>query len=285
MDALDECDGDDNIGKIIELLAERQDPGRLQLRILLTSRPEVPIRHGFDHGSNALLQRYVLHRISPDIVNADITLFLKQNLMTIDWPGPEMIAKITQRAGGLFIWAAIACRCIRQGRRFAVQRLISIMKQDGDSPVGPEKYLHNLYLTVLRDSPTPEYTTEEKEDQCKMQRLALGTLTVQQLPLSVQALGHLLNIGKEGIERTVQGLHAIPDIPKDEDESLQLHHPSLHDFLLDRNPGTDVNFSIDEAKAHGVLALQCDELMTRFVQQDQEYYEKIRSTNNPERTS
>lgn len=121
IDALDGCDGDNNIGKIIELLTEPQDPGRLQLRILLTSRPEVRIRHGFDHVSNALLQRYVLRRISSDIVNVDIALFLKQNLMTIgkkqylsvDWPGPETIAKMTQRASGLFIWAAIACRFIQ----------------------------------------------------------------------------------------------------------------------------------------------------------------------------
>lgn len=159
------------------------------------------------------------------------------------------------------------------------------MKQDGNSPAGPEKHLDNLYLIVLRDSLAPEYTTEEKVNQCKMLRLVLGTLTVQHLPLSVQALGQLLNIGKEGIERTIQDLHAILDIPKDEDGSLQLHHPSLRHFLLDRNRCTNVNFSIDEVKAHGVLALQCDGLMTRFVQQDQRYYEKMRSTNNPERTS
>jgi len=160
IDALDECDDDNDIGKIIELLVEARDLSGLRLRILVTSRPEVPIRHGFDHVSNTMLQRYVLHRISPHIVDADIELFLAQNLRIVgkqqylpaNWPGPRVVARMTKRASGLFIWAATASRFIQQGRQFAERRLESIMKQNGDGPVGPEKHLDNIYLTVLRDA-------------------------------------------------------------------------------------------------------------------------------------
>ncbi|KAI4916361.1 uncharacterized protein J4E92_009278 [Alternaria infectoria] len=198
VDALDECDNGDDIGRIIELLAEARDLDGLRLRILVTSRPEVPIRHGFesfDHMSSTLLQRYVLHRIAPNIVNADIALFLSHNLKTIgkqqyltaNWPGAKVIATMTERASGLFVWAATACRFIQKGRRFAERRLKSIMKDDV-RPMEPEKHLDNLYLTVLRDSLSPEYSAEEKEDHCKMLRLVLGTLTILHVPLSVQAL-------------------------------------------------------------------------------------------------
>jgi len=271
IDALDECDDDDNIGKIIELLIEARDLSGLNLRILVTSRPEVPIRHGFDHVSNALLQRYVLHRISSHIVDADIELFLTQNLMMIgkqqclpaDWPGPRVVARMTKRAGGLFIWAATASRFIQQGRQFAERRLESILRQNDDGPVGPEKHLDNLYLTVLRDSIAPEFTTEEKEEHCRMLRLVLGAVTVLQSPLTVRPLGELLNVGKESIERTVQDLHAILDIPEDEDQKLRLHHPSLRDFLFDHDRCTDTGFCIDEVRAHRELAMRCVELIRR----------------------
>ena len=280
IDALDECDGDDDVGKIIELLAEARDLNRLRLRIFLTSRPGVPIRHGFGRMSNALLRRYVLHHISPDIVDADIELFLTQHLMVIgqqqylpaDWPGPGMIAKMTKRASGLFIWAATACKFIGQGRRFAERRLESIMRYDSGGPVGPETHLDSIYLTVLRDSVSPDYTTEEKEEHYKTLRLVLGTLAVLERPLSMRALGGLLDIGKEygGIESIVQDLHAILDIPEHKNRTPRLHHPSLRDFLLDHSRCTDAEFFIDEAHAHGALASRCIELMTRFFQQYRE---------------
>ena len=289
IDALDECDDNDNIGKIIELLAQPQDLSGLRLRILLTSRPEVPIRHGFDHLSDALLQRYVLHRIPSDIVDADIALFLEQKLTNIgkqqypsvDWLGPETIVEMTQRASGLFIWAATACRFIQQGKRFAVQRLNSIMKQDCDGPVGPEKHLDNIYLTVLRDSISSDFTPDEREKHCETLRLVLGTLAVLKEPLRVEALGELLTVGKEGIEAIVQDLHAILDLPEDENQILRLHHPSLRDFLLDRNRCTDVNFWIDEAQAHGALVLGCMEIMARFFQQYGGIDAQFRSADQP----
>jgi len=279
IDALDECDDNNNIGRIVKLLVEARDLSGLRLRIFLTSRFETAIRHGFNRVSNALLRRYVLHRISPDIVDADIALFLEQNLMAIgqqqylaaDWLSPEIVATITRKAHGLFIWAATAYRFIQQGRRFAAQRLESIMKQDGDSPVGPEVHLDNLYLTVLRDSLCPEYSVEEKEEHCKMLRVVLGTLVVLESPLSMQALGELLTVEKQagGIESIIQDLHAILDIPEDETGALRLHHPSLRDFLLHRHRCTDLNFFVEAIEAHRLLTCQIQDLMIRYFEQDE----------------
>jgi hypothetical protein len=47
VDALDECDGDGNVQIILQLLAEARSLKMVRLRVLLTSRPEIPIRHGF----------------------------------------------------------------------------------------------------------------------------------------------------------------------------------------------------------------------------------------------
>jgi hypothetical protein len=52
IDALDECEGETDIQIILRLLAEARSLKNVSLRILITSRPEVPIRYGFRQISN-----------------------------------------------------------------------------------------------------------------------------------------------------------------------------------------------------------------------------------------
>jgi hypothetical protein len=47
IDALDECEGESDTRIILRLLAEARSPKKVWLRVLITSRPEVPIRSGF----------------------------------------------------------------------------------------------------------------------------------------------------------------------------------------------------------------------------------------------
>jgi hypothetical protein len=51
VDALDECDSEDDIRMILRLLAEAQTLKTVRLRVFLTSRPEIPIRLFFSHFS------------------------------------------------------------------------------------------------------------------------------------------------------------------------------------------------------------------------------------------
>jgi hypothetical protein len=47
IDALDECEGENYVQTIIQLLAEARSLKKVRLQVLITSRPEVPIRYGF----------------------------------------------------------------------------------------------------------------------------------------------------------------------------------------------------------------------------------------------
>jgi hypothetical protein len=80
IDALDECDKDKHIRMILQLLAEAPTLKTARLRVFLTSRPEVPIRHGFYQIPNSEHQDFVLHNVPPTTVNHDISLFLEYNL-------------------------------------------------------------------------------------------------------------------------------------------------------------------------------------------------------------
>ena len=135
IDALDECEGDNDIQLILQLLAESRALRTVRLRIFMTSRPEIPIRHGFHQISETGHQDFVLHNISPSIVDHDISMFLKYRLGIIgrernfaaDWPGEETTNRLVQNAAGLFIWAATTCRFISDGKRFAARRLSLIL--------------------------------------------------------------------------------------------------------------------------------------------------------------
>jgi hypothetical protein len=95
VDALDECDSEDDIRTILQLLAEAQTLKTIRLRVFLTSRPEIPIRRGFYQISDAKRQDFILQNISPSIIDHDIRIFLQYNLNFIAierslgaaWPG------------------------------------------------------------------------------------------------------------------------------------------------------------------------------------------------------
>lgn len=274
VDALDECDSDSNISIIVQLLAEAPLSTRARLRVLLTSRPEVPIRLGFYEMPDTKHQDVVLHNISRSIVDHDIALFLQHKLRLIareccldaGWPGVEIVTQLAQSACGLFIWAATACRFIREGKRFAAKRLDAILCNSSAIPAAPEQHLNKIYMTVLQNSIYLEYTDEEKKEQCETIRCILGSIGVLFSPLSVQSLDQLLDV-TGGIGPILEDLHAILDIPNDQNRPLRPHHPSFRDFLLKRDRCGD-EFWVNEKQAHSALAHRCVQLMSRSLKQD-----------------
>ncbi|RYN18368.1 hypothetical protein AA0113_g9767 [Alternaria arborescens] len=269
VDALDECDSDIDIKIILQLLSETQSLTRDRLRVLLTSRPERRIRDGFRRIPHVELQDVVLQHISRSIVDHDIALLLQHDLqltgrelnLTDGWPGAEIIAQLVQSAGGLFIWAATACRFIRDGKRFAPERLETILRNDGEVTTRPEKLLNQIYTTVLENSiQIFEHRIIEQEELLINIQYVLGSIVALYSPLSVQSLGQLLDVA-EVIEPALEDLHAILDIPDDQSRPIRLHHPSLRNFLFGQNKCGD-RFYVGEKIAHNKLAGCCIKLMS-----------------------
>jgi hypothetical protein len=276
VDALDECDNDNNIRIIIHLLAEARSLKTVRLRVFLTSRPEIPIRYGFHQLPDADLQVFVLHNISPSIVDRDIRIFFAYSLKltgrehSLDacWPGEEIVRRLTQIAGGLFIWAATACRFINEGKRFAARRLDTILHGSVSAPTAPEKHLDAIYTTVLRQSVAPEYTDEEREEAYYTLKTTLGSIVILLSPLSVLSLSGLLGIEKEAINQTLNDLYSVLDIPEEQSKPLRLHHPSFRDYLLHKDRCKDPDLWVDEKQAHQILADRCIRLMSTSLKQD-----------------
>jgi hypothetical protein len=276
VDALDECAKESNIRVLIHLLSEARLLLDARLRIFLTSRPELSIRYGFSQITLEGYQDFVLHNISPSIVDHDIYLFLQYNLGTIrqerhldaSWPGETIIKYLVKIAGGLFIWAATACRFISEGKRFAAKRLDMILQGNKSALTAPEKHLDEIYNTVLRQTISSEYTDDEKEESYLLLRQILGSIVTLLSPLCISSLSTLIRVLKEDTNQTLDELHSILDIPRDQSQPLRLHHPSFRDFLLNKERCTDTRFQVNERKMHQTLVDQCIEIMSKVLKQD-----------------
>jgi hypothetical protein len=269
IDAMDECENDADITLILQLLAEAYLLKKVRLRVFLTSRPDTPIRLGFDKISEDKHWHIVLQKVSTPVINHDISIFLTRKLQLIgrenyfpdDWVGLDVIADLVQKANGLFIWAATACRFI--GGPLAKKRIGAILAGEIDAE-SPEGHLNNLYTSVLQSSIPQNYSEKFKQELHVLLRSILGSIAILLSPLSINSLSTILNEQSVGV--AIKDLHAIIDIPKDPTRPLRLHHPSFRDFLLHKDRCGD--FWVDEKKAHQNIAAQCIQLMSQTLKKD-----------------
>jgi hypothetical protein len=257
-------------------LATARELKTIQLRVFLISRPEIPIRYSIYQIPQAEHCDFVLHNISPSIVDHDIYVFLEDGLSKIRqertlgdrWLGEQILQKLVLNASGLFIWAATVCRFICEGKRFASKRLDTILKGSSSIIIPLEKYLDEIYITVLKNSISSDYQNEEKEELYKILKYILGSIVVLLSPLPIFLLNKLLNLPKQDIDQVVEDLHTILNIPENQNRSLRLHHPSFRDFFLNKERYRDSNFWVDEKQIYQTLAFNYIKLISTFLKQD-----------------
>lgn len=275
IDALDECDDDKGIQVILRLLTEAQPVFNNILRVLITSRPNLPIEVGFSRIPPANHCAFILHHLPLETISHDIVFFLQHELKTIAqdqalepaWPGAEAIERLANRASGLFIWSATACRFIREGGFFAEERLISLL-QGSTSSTAPEEHLNEIYTSVLRAAILPTYTEQEKEKLYDHLRHVLGTIVILYSPLPLESMCKLIQAPKRRAAKMLVHLHAILDVPDDLTGPLRLHHPSFRDFLIDNHRCRDADFFVDKHKVHHGLSESCLQLMSSTLKHD-----------------
>ncbi|UKZ94899.1 uncharacterized protein TrAFT101_009754 [Trichoderma asperellum] len=99
--------------------SKRAQSADSRLRVLITSRPELPIRLGFNN-IKGTYEDIALHEIPASTIKHDITVFLRHKLSLIkkecdqfpegpklpqDWPGEVAVLKLVMMAIPLFIFA------------------------------------------------------------------------------------------------------------------------------------------------------------------------------------
>jgi hypothetical protein len=273
IDALDECEKESDVRLVLYLLSDSRRLGGLRFRVFITSRPDIPVRHGFSLVPDQDHQDFVLHDISQSVVNGDIFNFLQDALsdvqqkfaLTENWPGEEAIRHLVRKSAGLFIWASTACQFIGEGRQLASKRLFLVLQ--GAPTTQPEEELNKIYTTVLESSVGDHLNEQDKEEVYCPLRKTLGTIVILFSRLPALSLAKLLHIDTEEVRQTLGDLHSILDFPKDPTRPVRPHHPSLRDFLLSPQRCRDPHFWVDEKNAHEALANHCIQLMSQKLNQ------------------
>jgi hypothetical protein len=274
IDAMDECECQYDVQRILYLFTQAKALKAIHLRIFITSRPELPIRHGFQDIPTSTHQEFILHDISQSVVDHDISAFFKYELGRIqrdhklhpDWPGEQHVKCLVERASRLFIYAATTCRFIGESK-FPEQRLTQII-QGSDTKQKPERNLDEIYIQILEDSIIRDSDEQERATWIKLFQQTVGPIVISFDLLSVDTLSKFLSIERRQIEAVLRYLHSVLDAPEKEDSPIRLLHPSFRDFLLDKRRCNDARFWVDQKKAHENLYTGCMQLMSASLKRD-----------------
>ena len=272
IDALDECEGDQDLPVILELLKEVKNLKKIRVQVFITSRPEESIRCGFRKIPGIFHYDLMLHSIPRSVVQHDISILIKHELVKIkedkylggDWPGEERIQKLVQKADRLFIYAATACRFIGESRY--PEKRLSEMLQVNSAGHSSTKELDDMYTLILKHS-IIEGHDEDNEDMARLFKRIVGSVIVLFDILSTNTLTELLEESLTDVKLTLEPLHSVLDISQNETSPIQLFHLSFRDFLLDKKRCPD-QFWVDEKMTHYDLFVCCLKLMSKHLGRD-----------------
>lgn len=264
IDALDECDRQDDIQEILQLLPRLQNSQSVCLRIFLTSRPELPVRLGFRQDNDH--QSVALHDVPTPVIEHDIRLFLeykfaeiqKKKSLPLEWPGNEVVDKLVRMSTPLFIFAATACRYINGGTHPKKQLQKLLESQVATSASQMDRiYLPVLHQLIQNDEDDPMEILNEFKD-------IVGTIIILATPLSINTLARLLNLPAEDISELLDPLHSVLNIPEELHEPVRILHLSFRDFLVN----TTCTFHVDEHETHQKTVLHCLRVMNESLKRN-----------------
>jgi hypothetical protein len=270
---LDECEKEADIKLLLELFSTLRFAGPLRVRVLVTSRPELPVRLGFSSIGNTH-QDLVLHKIPLPIIEHDISVFLHHEFanirnsfnkdaveelkLPVDWPGEAKLEELTRAAVPLFIFAATLCRFISDPYLGSPDELLqSVLDVAG---TGQGSKLDMTYSPVLRQQ-VLNRSGSERLDIIESFRLIVGTIVTLANPLSMRALALLLDVHVSKVTTRLSALHSVLDIPQTIDAPVRLLHLSFRDYLIGLDKRELDEFRVDERHSHQSLAKQCLRIM------------------------
>ncbi|RVD82093.1 uncharacterized protein DFL_006529 [Arthrobotrys flagrans] len=264
VDALDECETKNDIKIIISLFAQLKDIGGVNVRVFLTSRPDLPIRPTFGKLPRGTYEDLVLHEVPK--IEHDISVFLKHELSKIaeehelsqGWPGDERIQKLVEMAMPLFIYAATLCRFIGDPSWDPSKRIKKVLEYQTGWQTSK---LGKTYLPILDQLVLGQDAGEQEELYEEFQQI-VGTITNLASPLSIPALASLLSVEESIVQCRLDQLHSVLNVPRDRYTAIRTFHLSFRDFLLDPSLREKSRFWVDERKAHKIIASKCIELMS-----------------------
>ena len=261
VDALDECDrGTEFLEELLRVIQAGELAG---IKFLVTSRPEPKIVNMCkSFPPNAVCK---LHEVDTSNVQNDIELYLREALPELK-DEPEL-RLLSQRAGGLFIYATTAVRFISPPRSpssaFEMRSYLRAMLDDdaltshadSDDRLLVDELYERILVAAFRDA------------KARTVRLPiLHTIMCAQSRINMSVLADLTNVDEDTVKRVVESLHAVLFVSPN-DGCVYWYHASFLDFVFSQtrarinvsNRLTDV--FCDGPSHHGFLSRRCFSIM------------------------
>ncbi|KAJ3537222.1 hypothetical protein NMY22_g5685 [Coprinellus aureogranulatus] len=222
LDGLDECEDRVEIATFIQHMIQFfSDNPRIPLRFIIASRVENHIHQRLHSSSQVLLLNLVDRTSDSDIAAAlDFAIANEKpsRLLNCDrsWPSADDKAKLVKHIGGSFIFMTTI-----------VKYLFDPDSKDGLTPMdrlpivlSTEANFDDLYRAIFG----------------RCQHLAhfqeiTSTIALALTPLSVLQIGEILELQTVDVLNVLLTLHAVMQIPGDDQTPVTLWHTSLRDFL------------------------------------------------------
>ncbi|CAE6473853.1 unnamed protein product [Rhizoctonia solani] len=251
IDALDECSNANGVRTILDVLF-RVTPS-LPLKFFVTSRPEPDIRHRIEAQSDRNRSICVLHEIEKSLVEADIELYLRDELR--NGVSEHDLIQLAKLSGNLFIYAATAIRYIRRRGTMVDQDRLEAILNSSSKLANRHADIDKLYAAILDAAVYDSNLDQEEQDQT----LAIvWTAICAREPVGVDTLGALTGIKAAKAHILLQALYSVLHVSQATGTITTLH-ASFPDFMFDKARST--KFYCDEAKHSQMLAERCFEVM------------------------
>jgi hypothetical protein len=269
IDALDECEHDQDIRNIIQFLPLLQKAKSVHLRIFLTSRPELPINLGFSEIGDRAYQDLALHEIPEEMTERDIHLFLQDRFRKIkhnrkisqDWPGNDILQELVRISVPLFISAATVCRYIENSKLEPKSRLADLLKDQAKYVSRMDKTYLPVLTQLLND---PESNESEQQQLLQEFQDIVGVIILLAVPLSIYALSQFLGIEADQISNRLDSLRSVLSIPDNRDQPVRILHLSFRDFLVQ----STTKFHVHEPQKHKDIVRSCLRTMRSHLRKD-----------------
>ncbi|KAG1896110.1 WD40 repeat-like protein [Suillus fuscotomentosus] len=225
-------------------------------RIIVTSRPLRDIQNSFAGVQH--IRRKSMDDIPLEVAERDICTYISQELEGLPDFGSEKFTALAKKANGLFQWARLACKSIKEPplSSSSIKFFNDIVSRDG---VKREHLLYDMYDLILKQIiPKDEHADPElRQTQLAMFHSVIGQIlgTAEPLPLnSLDAMrSHFTDESKYyEVKDIIEHMGSLLSGTTDPSMPIRPLHASFRDFLTDQSHSKE--FFVDMPKVQRNLA-------------------------------
>ncbi|KDN33884.1 hypothetical protein RSAG8_13024, partial [Rhizoctonia solani AG-8 WAC10335] len=254
VDALDECGDQSTIRVFLEHLVKYAE--ELPLKILITSRPEPEFNAKMKPS-----QTISLHEVKESLVQADIKLYLKQELAAMSLPDNQLM-DLAHQCGTLFILAGSLVRYIQPDnpRIDSNTRLQHVLDTSSNSELN-KAGIDLLYTNVLEIA-LKGLVAEELDAV----RVVLRTVLCAQEPLCMDTIATLCRLDIRIASYALEQLRSIIHVTENNglhinSQLVSTFHASFPDFMF--NPERAGELFCNKVEHNYYITERCFDLMKK----------------------